>query len=72
MTNNKEKSTKLDKLVRKAFRFVDNNIVTYEDMRNIIVKKKYVSGHNIAIDGGFTVVNNGFCVFGQSVRLCEL
>lgn len=68
MTNNKEKSTKLNKLVRKTFRFVNNNIVTYEEgMRNILVKKKYVSGHNLAIDGGFTVVNNEFCVFGQSV-----
>ncbi|CAI8616259.1 unnamed protein product [Vicia faba] len=30
-------------------------------------ESKYVSGHNLVVDGGFTVVNNGFCVFGQSV-----
>ncbi|KEH29815.1 short-chain dehydrogenase/reductase [Medicago truncatula] len=30
-------------------------------------ESKYVSGHNLVIDGGFTVVNNGFCVFGESV-----
>lgn len=29
-------------------------------------ESKYVSGHNLVIDGGFTVVNSGFCVFGQS------
>jgi len=29
-------------------------------------ESKYVSGHNLVVDGGFTVVNNGFCVFGQS------
>ncbi|CAL5212314.1 unnamed protein product [Lathyrus oleraceus] len=30
-------------------------------------ESKYVSGHSLVIDGGFTIVNNGFCVFGQSV-----
>ncbi|XP_057455938.1 borneol dehydrogenase, mitochondrial-like [Lotus japonicus] len=30
-------------------------------------ESKYVSGHNLVIDGGITVVNNGFCVFRQSV-----
>ncbi|XP_061357984.1 borneol dehydrogenase, mitochondrial-like [Gastrolobium bilobum] len=30
-------------------------------------ESKYVSGHNLVIDGGFTVVNPGLCVFGQSV-----
>ncbi|XP_057455937.1 borneol dehydrogenase, mitochondrial-like [Lotus japonicus] len=30
-------------------------------------ESKYVSGHNLVVDGGFTVLNNGFCVFGQSV-----
>ncbi|XP_027347480.1 secoisolariciresinol dehydrogenase-like isoform X2 [Abrus precatorius] len=30
-------------------------------------ESKYVSGHDLVIDGGFTVVNNGFCVFGKSV-----
>ncbi|XP_058755105.1 borneol dehydrogenase, mitochondrial-like [Vicia villosa] len=30
-------------------------------------ESKYVSGHNLVVDGGFTVVNNGFCVFEQSV-----
>jgi len=29
-------------------------------------ESKYVSGHNLVVDGGFTIVNNGFCVFGQS------
>ncbi|ESW04465.1 hypothetical protein PHAVU_011G096800 [Phaseolus vulgaris] len=29
-------------------------------------ESKYVSGHNLVVDGAFTVVNNGFCVFGQS------
>ncbi|KAK7263430.1 hypothetical protein RJT34_31020 [Clitoria ternatea] len=29
---------------------------------------KFVSGHNLVVDGGFTVVNNGFCVFGKSER----
>ncbi|KAL2328436.1 hypothetical protein Fmac_021863 [Flemingia macrophylla] len=26
----------------------------------------YVSGHDLVVDGGFTVVNTGFCVFAQS------
>ena len=30
-------------------------------------ESKYVSGHNLVIDGGLTVGNNGFCVFKQSV-----
>ncbi|XP_058734922.1 borneol dehydrogenase, mitochondrial-like [Vicia villosa] len=30
-------------------------------------ESKYVSGHNLIVDGGFTVVNNGFCSFAQSV-----
>ncbi|CAL5212316.1 unnamed protein product [Lathyrus oleraceus] len=30
-------------------------------------ESKYISGHNLVVDGGFTVVNNGLCVFGQSV-----
>jgi NAD(P)-dependent dehydrogenase (short-subunit alcohol dehydrogenase family) len=29
-------------------------------------ESKCVSGHNLVIDGGFTVVNSGFCIFGQS------
>ncbi|KAM4084840.1 hypothetical protein ACJW30_08G163600 [Castanea mollissima] len=29
-------------------------------------ESKYVSGHNIVIDGGFTIVNPGFCMFTQS------
>nr|KYP68695.1 Momilactone A synthase [Cajanus cajan] len=28
---------------------------------------KYVSGHNLVVDGGFTIVNTGLCVLGQSV-----
>ncbi|KAG4980001.1 hypothetical protein JHK82_033237 [Glycine max] len=30
-------------------------------------ESKYVSGHDLVVDGGFTVVNPGLCVFGQSV-----
>ncbi|KAI5388671.1 borneol dehydrogenase, mitochondrial [Lathyrus oleraceus] len=30
-------------------------------------ESKYVSGHDLAVDGGCSVVNNGFCVFGRSV-----
>jgi NAD(P)-dependent dehydrogenase (short-subunit alcohol dehydrogenase family) len=30
-------------------------------------ESKYVSGHNLVVDGGVSVANNGFCVFGQSV-----
>ncbi|KAG8644777.1 secoisolariciresinol dehydrogenase [Manihot esculenta] len=30
-------------------------------------ESKYVSGHNLVVDGGFTVVNPGFCMFPQSV-----
>ncbi|KAM3741253.1 hypothetical protein ACB098_08G162100 [Castanea mollissima] len=29
-------------------------------------ESKYVSGHNTVIDGGFTIVNPGFCMFTQS------
>lgn len=29
-------------------------------------ESKYVSGHNIVIDGGFIVVNSGFCTLGKS------
>ncbi|CAJ1979117.1 unnamed protein product [Sphenostylis stenocarpa] len=29
-------------------------------------ESKYVSGHNLVVDGTFTVVNRGLCVFGQS------
>ena len=28
---------------------------------------KYVSGHNLVVDGGFTVVNPGLCMFPQSI-----
>lgn len=31
-------------------------------------ESKYVSGHNLVVDGGFTVVNPGFCMFPQSVK----
>lgn len=27
---------------------------------------KYVSGHNLVVDGGFTIVNQGYCMFPQS------
>ncbi|XP_004506206.1 borneol dehydrogenase, mitochondrial-like [Cicer arietinum] len=30
-------------------------------------ESKYVSGHNLVVDGGFTVGNSGFCIFEQSV-----
>lgn len=30
-------------------------------------ESKYVSGHDLLVDGGFTVLNHGFCVFGQSL-----
>ncbi|KAG5245473.1 alcohol dehydroge family protein [Salix suchowensis] len=29
-------------------------------------ESRYVSGHNLVVDGGFTVVNPGFCMFPQS------
>ena len=29
-------------------------------------ESKYVSGHNLVVDGGFTIVNSGFCMFAQS------
>ncbi|KAK7821652.1 secoisolariciresinol dehydrogenase [Quercus suber] len=29
-------------------------------------ESKYVSGHNLVIDGGFTILNTGFCLFPQS------
>ncbi|KAJ1375519.1 Short-chain dehydrogenase/reductase SDR [Sesbania bispinosa] len=28
-------------------------------------ESKYVSGHDLAIDGGVSIVNSGFCAFGQ-------
>lgn len=28
---------------------------------------KYVSGHSLLVDGGFTVLNSGFCAFDQSL-----
>ena len=28
-------------------------------------ESKYVSGHNLLVDGGFTIVNPGFCMFGN-------
>ncbi|KAJ6353376.1 hypothetical protein OIU76_002401 [Salix suchowensis] len=30
-------------------------------------ESRYVSGHNLVVDGGFTVVNPGFCMFPQSI-----
>ena len=30
-------------------------------------ESKYVSGHDLVVDGGFTAVNAGMCAFGQSV-----
>ena len=30
-------------------------------------ESKFVTRHNLVIDGGFTVKNDGFCVFGQSL-----
>ena len=30
-------------------------------------ESKFVSGHNLVVDGGFTIMNAGFSVFGQSV-----
>ncbi|KAL9391026.1 hypothetical protein Peur_014946 [Populus x canadensis] len=30
-------------------------------------ESKYVSGHNLIVDGGFTIVNPGFCMFPQSI-----
>ncbi|EEF38585.1 secoisolariciresinol dehydrogenase [Ricinus communis] len=30
-------------------------------------ESKYVSGHNLVVDGGFTKVNPGFCMFPQSI-----
>ncbi|KAF7824529.1 secoisolariciresinol dehydrogenase-like [Senna tora] len=30
-------------------------------------ESKYVSGHNLMVDGGFTITNPGFTVFGQSM-----
>ncbi|ONI01429.1 hypothetical protein PRUPE_6G138600 [Prunus persica] len=29
-------------------------------------ESKYVSGHNLLVDGGFTIVNAGFCMFEQA------
>ncbi|XP_057455935.1 borneol dehydrogenase, mitochondrial-like [Lotus japonicus] len=29
-------------------------------------ESKYVSGHDLVVDGGFSVLNSGYCVFGQS------
>jgi enoyl-[acyl-carrier-protein] reductase (NADH) len=29
-------------------------------------ESKYVSGHNLVVDGGFTIVNPGFCMFPRS------
>ncbi|RDX62114.1 hypothetical protein CR513_59586, partial [Mucuna pruriens] len=30
---------------------------------------KFVSGHDLVVDGGFTVVNSGLCAFGDSITL---
>ncbi|OIW01180.1 hypothetical protein TanjilG_10341 [Lupinus angustifolius] len=30
-------------------------------------ESNYVSGHNLVVDGGFSAVNPGFCVLGQSL-----
>ena len=30
-------------------------------------ESKYISGHDLLVDGGFTIVNSGFCMFPQSV-----
>ena len=29
-------------------------------------ESRYISGHDLKVDGGFSIVNSGFCVFGQS------
>ena len=30
-------------------------------------ESKYVSGHDFVVDGGFTIVNHGFCIFDKSM-----
>lgn len=30
-------------------------------------ESKFVSGHNLIVDGGFSIMNAGFCMFGSSI-----
>jgi len=69
-------------LAKNFFKLDDNGVLgVYQNLKGAVLEpkdvaeaalylasdeSKYVSGHNLVVDGAFTVVNSGFCVFGQS------
>ncbi|KAM4097196.1 hypothetical protein ACJW30_08G163200 [Castanea mollissima] len=69
-------------LAKDFFKLVDDGVYhVYSNLKGEVLKpediaeaalylgsdeSKYVSGHNIVIDGGFTIVNAGLCMFTQS------
>ncbi|XP_027909988.1 secoisolariciresinol dehydrogenase-like [Vigna unguiculata] len=69
-------------LAKNFFKLDDKGVLgVYANLKNAVLEpndvaeaalylasdeSKYVSGHNLVVDGAFTVVNSGFCVFGQS------
>ncbi|KAJ6937447.1 secoisolariciresinol dehydrogenase-like [Populus alba x Populus x berolinensis] len=73
----------LTPLVRDFFKLDDDEVNRlYSNLKEAVLKaedvaeaalflgsdeSKYVSGHNLIVDGGFTIVNPGFCMFPQSI-----
>ncbi|KAG8387456.1 hypothetical protein BUALT_Bualt02G0023200 [Buddleja alternifolia] len=59
-----------DQGVRDVYRNL-KGVLTVEDVAEAALflasdESKYVSGHNLMVDGGFTMMNSGFCMFGKS------
>ncbi|KAG6778178.1 hypothetical protein POTOM_018031 [Populus tomentosa] len=73
----------LTPLVKNFFKLDDDEVNRlYSNLKEAVLKaediaeaalflgsdeSKYVSGHNLIVDGGFTIVNPGFCMFPQSI-----
>ncbi|PRQ32505.1 putative secoisolariciresinol dehydrogenase [Rosa chinensis] len=69
-------------MTKKFFKFDDEGVGgAYSNLNGVVLKaedvaeavlylgsdeSKYVSGHNLIVDGGYTITNSGFCIFEQS------